>query len=437
MTVSATARGRLRSPWGTTWMLLAFMLVNFADKAVLGLAGPDLMRDLDISRQQFGTAQSAFFALFSVSAIGVSYLTRTVRTTVLLLAMALLWSAAQTPLVWGAAGLRHARGDPGAAGRGGRAAAPVAVHHVHGWFPQRERTPPTAVLLFGGAVGVALAAPTLSVVIDAWGWRWAFGLVALIGLVWAAVWSACGGEGPYAPDGGSDDAAADEEPAVPLRRVLLSGTFLTACVATFAAYWLMSAKLTWGPDYLESVMGWSGRQAGLLIGAVSLANGATLLLHGLLAHRAARSGRTARIRHGAGAGLLMLGAAAAVALFAVTDAAWLTTLLMFGPLSMAMVMMTVSQTACARITPPSQRGVVLGTLTAVFALGGVLAPTVLGRIVDAAQDADAGFRNGWLLTAALLAVGGVLATAFLRAERDAERLGVPEAEGAAAPVAVH
>lgn len=133
----------------------------------------------------------------------------------------------------------------------------------------------------------------------------------------------------------------------------------------------------------------------------------------------------------------MLGAAAAVALFAVTDAAWLTTLLMFGPLSMAMVMMTVSQTACARITPPSQRGVVLGTLTAVFALGGVLAPTVLGRIVDAAQDADAGFRNGWLLTAALLAVGGVLATAFLRAERDAERLGVPEAEGAAAPVAVH
>ncbi|MCQ0005797.1 hypothetical protein [Actinomadura madurae] len=104
MTVSATARGRAALPWGTTWMLLAFMLVNFADKAVLGLAGPDLMRDLDISRQQFGTAQSAFFALFSVSAIGVSYLTRTVRTTVLLLAMALLWSAAQTPLVWGAAG---------------------------------------------------------------------------------------------------------------------------------------------------------------------------------------------------------------------------------------------------------------------------------------------------------------------------------------------
>lgn len=80
------------------------MLVNFADKAVLGLAGPEIMKEFGLSRQEFGTAQAAFFSLFSLSALGVSFLTRKVRTSVLLLVMGLLWSATQLPMLWGAAG---------------------------------------------------------------------------------------------------------------------------------------------------------------------------------------------------------------------------------------------------------------------------------------------------------------------------------------------
>lgn len=90
--------------WRTTWLLLAFMLVNFADKAVLGLAGPEIRADFGITRQEFGTAQSAFFALFSLAALVVSALTRRVRTATLLLVLALLWSVAQLPMLWGAAG---------------------------------------------------------------------------------------------------------------------------------------------------------------------------------------------------------------------------------------------------------------------------------------------------------------------------------------------
>ncbi|RUP66034.1 hypothetical protein SSPNP10_22605 [Streptomyces sp. NP10] len=39
-----------RQAWATTWLLLAFMLVNFADKAVLGLAGPEIMKEFGLSR---------------------------------------------------------------------------------------------------------------------------------------------------------------------------------------------------------------------------------------------------------------------------------------------------------------------------------------------------------------------------------------------------
>ncbi|MDX3642007.1 MFS transporter [Streptomyces sp. MB09-02B] len=169
--------------WRTTWALLGFMLVNFADKAVMGLAAQPIMDDLGLTRAEFGTASAAFFALFSVSALAVPYLTRNVRTTVLLLVLALLWAAAQLAMLWPAAGFGTL----------------VATHHLHGWFEQRERTLPTAVLLTGAAAGVAVAAPTLTLVIDRFGWRWAFGAVGLAGLVWAGYWVLRGAEGPYAP----------------------------------------------------------------------------------------------------------------------------------------------------------------------------------------------------------------------------------------------
>lgn len=430
--------GRI-GPWGTTWTLLVFMLVNFADKAVLGLAGPEIREEFGISRGEFGTAQAAFFALFSVSALAVSFLTRRVRTSVLLLGMALLWSAAQLPMLWSAAGFGTLLVTRVLLGAAEGPAAPVATHHVHGWFEQRERPLPTAILMVGAATGVAVAAPTLGWVITHWGWRWSFGVVGLLGLAWAAFWLRAGREGPLAPPVGRPAerharAGAVDVPEVPLRKILLSGTFVAGALGSFAAYWVMSTKLTWMPDYLESVVGWDLQQAGTAVGAGAVANGAVLLVHGLVAQRAARGNRTGRLPAGAGAGLLLLASAGAVTLFATADSLWVKVPLMLGPMALALVMITAAQTACARITPPSQRGVVLGALVGVFALGGILSPLVLGRVVDAASSVAAGYERGWLVTAALLAVTGVVATLFLRPERDAERLGVPE--GAKPPVPV-
>lgn len=446
MTVEAgTAPARLARPadapvgarqaWTTTWLLLIFMLVNFADKAVLGLAGPEIMKEFGLSRQEFGTAQAAFFSLFSLSALGVSFLTRKVRTSVLLLVMGLLWSATQLPMLWGAAGFGTLIATRVLLGMAEGPAAPVAVHHVHGWFEQRERTLPTAILMVGAAAGVAVAAPTLGAVISQFGWRWAFGAAGIAGLLWAAVWTVKGKEGPLAPPVGREARAADdgsEVTEVPLRAVFLSGTFITAALGAFAAYWVMSAKLTWLPDYLQTVVGWDLGQASAAVGGGAVANGVVLLAHGLLARRAALRDSGGRLPVGAGAGLLLVGSAVAVTVFATVDTLWIKVPMMFGPMAVALVMITVAQTAIARITPPSQRGVVLGALVAVFALGGVVSPLVLGRIVDSAATATSGYENGWLVTAVLLLFTGVLAALFMRPDRDAERLGVPESPGAVA-----
>ncbi|MFG2723410.1 MFS transporter [Streptomyces sp. NPDC048416] len=405
---------RHTTAWHTTGVLLGFMLVNFADKAVMGLAAQPIMDDLGLSRAEFGTAAAAFFALFSVSALAVSYLTRTVRTTGLLLVLALLWAAAQLPMLWPAAGFGTLVASRVLLGAAEGPALPVATHHLHGWFAQRERTLPTAVLLTGAAAGVAVAAPTLTVVISRFGWRWAFGAAGLAGLVWAGYWALRGAEGPYAP-GGAESTDQDMA-AVPYRRILLSGTWLSAALGAFASYWMLSANLTWMPDYLEEAAGLGPHQAGALVTVAALAGGVVLVGHGLLTRRRNRPPL------GAGTGALMCVAAGAVTVFAVTDAVWLKVLLMLGPMALANVVMTVAQTACARITPAPQRGTVLGALAFVYALAGVLSPWAIGRIVDSADSVADGYREAFLLTAALLAVTGLLAVWRLRPERDGRRI---------------
>ncbi|MCH0556916.1 MULTISPECIES: MFS transporter [unclassified Streptomyces] len=426
--------------WGTTWMLLAFMLVNFADKAVMGLGAPKIISDLHLTHGQFGMAQSAFFALFSLSALAVSSLTRRISTGVLLLTMALAWSAAQLPMLLQTSGFGVLVATRVLLGAAEGPALPVATHHVYGWFGHRERTLPTAVLLIGAAAGVAVSAPVLSWVIDRWGWRWAFGAVGFAGLAWAALWNGYGRKGPLQR---ADDRPEEGAPpaALPYHRILLSRTWLTAAFGSFAAYWMLSSSLTWGPDYLDHVAGLSLTQTGLLVTLAAVGNAASLLSHALLTRRTtAREARghpaRRRLPSGAGSGLLMCAAACAVAVFVSSDTLWVKIVMMVGPMTLTNVIMTVSQTACARVAPPERRGVVLGALAFVYALAGILAPLVTGRVVDAAGDLGTGYRTAYLLTAGLVGSAGALAACFLRPEKDARRLGVPEQAGPA-PVLAH
>src|SRR6266700_1805253 len=60
--------------WTAVVLVFLFMLINFADKAVIGLASVPIMRDLRLDHRQFGLLGSAFFLLFSVSGVVVGFL---------------------------------------------------------------------------------------------------------------------------------------------------------------------------------------------------------------------------------------------------------------------------------------------------------------------------------------------------------------------------
>src|ERR1700755_2415763 len=95
MTAQATPTGA----WKITFLLFLFMLVNFADKIVVGLAGVPIMTELKLEPESCGLLGSSFFFLFSIVAIVVRFIVNRARTRCVRLVLAVIWALAQFPMV--------------------------------------------------------------------------------------------------------------------------------------------------------------------------------------------------------------------------------------------------------------------------------------------------------------------------------------------------
>lgn len=411
--------------WVVTALLLVFMLINFADKAVLGLAAKPIMHEFSLSPSEYGLLQSGFYALYGVSAIAVGFLSNRVATKWILLVMALVWAFTMLPVIWpvGFAVLLVSRIVLGAAEG---PANPMAMHAAHKWFPNHKRSLPSALLNVGGGLGVAVAAPVLTAVIITFGWRWAFFALFAIGIVWVLLWLVLGEEGTIAGTGGDRQAASGggiEEPHVPYRRILLSGTGIGAFVNAFVSYWGLALLISWVPPYFQTVLGYSASETGTLLVLPWVANAAFVLGQGVLSEWMMRRGVSSRLARGVLGGVAVMIAGVAMVLFPLTTGGIQLVLLPFA-FCLGTVVFAIGSTVNGEISPTRQRGAVLSIYTAAATTAGLIAPYVTGRIIEAAATPAAGYAVGFTVAGALLLLGGLLATLIVRPERDARRLGV-------------
>ena len=70
----------------------------------------------------------------------------------------------------------------------------------------------------------------------------------------------------------------------------------------------------------------------------------------------------------------------------------------------------------------ARRGAVLAIGTAFITSAGVLAPYVMGDIVERAANPVEGFFRGYTIIGAIMFAGGLAAMLFVRPERETERL---------------
>ncbi|MGW2347014.1 MFS transporter [Streptomyces sp. NPDC001661] len=413
-----------RRAWLVTFLLLVFMLINFLDKAVLGLAAKPIMHDLGLSPSEYGLLSSGFYFLFSLSAILVGFASDRVPTKWLLMAMAVVWALTMLPVLApvGFGVLLASRVVLGAAEG---PANPVAMHAVHKWFPNEKRSLPTALLNVGPGIGVALASPLLVAVIAAFGWRWAFVSLFAVGVVWALVWAVLGKEGSVSdaepPQAGGAPAA--DEPRIPYRRILLSGTWLGGFVGAFAAYWALALLIAWVPPYLETVLGYSAATTGTLVVLPWIATAVFNLGQGVLTQWLMRRGVSSRMARGVLGGVGILVAGAAMLLFPVVPGGWPQLALLTVAFSLGGILFAIGVTVTSEITPTRQRGSVLSITVGIVTTAGLLAPYVTGLIIEAAPDPAAGYGLAFSAAGVLMLIGGLLAVIFVRPERDARRLG--------------
>src|ERR1043165_9381990 len=180
-----------KGAWKITFLLFLFMLVNFADKIVVGLAGVPIMTELKLEPEQFGLLGSSFFFLFSISAIVVGFIVNKVPTRWVLLTLAVIWALAQITMN-GTVSFTTLLICRIVLGAGEGPAFSVAAHAIYKWFPDEKRTLPPAILSQGSAFGVILAVPALNWIMVNHSWHYAFGALGVVGLIWVCAWLAFG-----------------------------------------------------------------------------------------------------------------------------------------------------------------------------------------------------------------------------------------------------
>ena len=414
-------------PWLIVSLLFLFMLINYADRAILGLAAEPIMRELRINHREFGLVGSAFFLSFSVFAVLIGFVVNRLQTPGVLLTLALVWSLAQLPMALGGGfGLLLASRMLLGAGEG--PAYPTAIHCAYKWFPDQRRTFPTAVITQGSAFGVVVAAPALHWIIGAYGWRAAFGVLCVVGLVWAAVWARLGREGPIG-DGGFESAthpplnhSPAHLPPTPYRRLLLNPTILCTWLSMFAGCWALALLLVWFPSYLRTAIGVPAGAIGLWSAIPWLGGAAMILLVGWTSQRLMLRGYSSRLARGVLP--CALGLAGALCLLALPFANGMAAKLCLACFGVVLpnAIVAPAQAIMGELSPVAQRAAVLSIGNAVAGSAGIIAPFATGALIESSISPASGFATAFALCGVVIGGANLLGLALIRPGAEAKRL---------------
>jgi MFS transporter, ACS family, D-galactonate transporter len=408
----------LKGAWGMTALIFLFMLINFADKVVVGLAAQPIMAELHLTPEQFGLIGSSFFFLFALSAVIVGFITNHVPTRHTLLVMAIVWSLVQFPML-GTVSLEVLIACRIILGAGEGPAAPVATHAVYKWFPDSLRGLPTAIIAQGSALGVIIAVPALNWIIVNYSWHWAFGALGIVGLLWAVLWLIFGREGTLV-DPPVRHAAGGER--VPYRYLLTCPSIVAACCAGFASYWGLALGLTWFTSYLVGGLGYTQKVGGNLSILPWILGMFVVLGGGFISQRLKKAGVSSRLSRGAFASATVILGGAILPFVGSMPTPELKLALVVVGGAIGSTIYVVIPMIVSELTPQPQRAGMLAITTSVVTLAGVLAPLVMGAMVQNAATPMLGYERGYVVLGFLLIAGGLIGLLFIRPELDRKRL---------------
>lgn len=389
--------------------MIAFLFVlgtiNFADKAIIGLAAGSMIAQFHLSASQWGIIGGSFYFLFSVSSIFVAPWGDVVGSKRVLALLATLWMIIQFATVF-IASFPFLLLSRILLGAGEGPSYPVSTHSAAKWLPQIHQTKGFSLITLGSAIGPAVLAPLLAFIISI-SWRFAFGLLGGIGLLWVVLWVLRVQEQPE-----QEITRKKKSPIMSffqrdVRRIFLTRTALATILGGFAAYWYLAILVTWMPSYLIQARHLRPTDPWYLLGISLpwLVGGIIQVALGVYCdYRSRKSGsiRTCAFLLGA---VLVIGAVLLMLVIFIPWTPLAVLLLACSPLGAAFPLVA---TLLVAIAPQEHQGTAQGIGVGMYSLAGIIAPIVTGAIIQHAGNVVSGYTTAYLVASILILLIGIV-----------------------------
>lgn len=390
--------------------LIALTLVNtfnYLDRYLVpGMAQGLANSELHLSDSQFGTLASAFLVVYALTSPIFGNLGDRGRRLGLIAIGVAIWSAATAlgALAIGFLTLLLARA---AVGVGEAAYGTIAPSVLADAYPAEIRARIFSVFYAAIPVGSALGYAVGGFMDDHFGWRAAFLVAGIPGLLLAAVLPRL-----------REPVRGAHDPADPTRHppktdwrtylTLLRNTPYRFTVLGYAAYtFAFGGIAVFMPKFLASVHGMTQTQAGTQLGLI-------LIVTGFLGTAAGGWLADRLLRHHRNAYLLLSGVATILA----APFAWLSLtrpepVFYLGAIAMALFLMFLStgpiNSAIVSVVLPTQRATAMAlSILAIHALGDVPSPVIIGVLSDLGGGTPAALQRAVSIVPITIVLGGAI-----------------------------
>lgn len=398
--------------WGIGALLGIGVLINYIDRIGLSVAAPQIQEAFKLTPVDMGLLFSAFAWSYSLLQIPVGMVLDRFGPTRVGRWGAFLWGLASviTAFSSGFAGIFAARILLGIAEA---PAFPVSSKATGYWFPRSERGTATAIFDAAAKFSNVIGVPLVAVTVVAFGWRWGFGLTAVLSFSYFLAFllfyrdpsadpKLSKTELEYIQRGGAAPEGPADGGAVNMLGYLLTKSKVWGLTIGFAAYgYTFYLFLTWLPGYLVQTMHMSIiKSAGYAAIPWAVATVTDLFVGGwLIDHLIAKGKNESVVRKS----VLVIGMLFGLAVFGATqttDPAWAIfwISIALGGLASAA---PVGWSLPSLIAPKGGAGTVGGIMNFANNLMGAAAPIVTGMIVGATNS----FANAFMVAGVILLIG--------------------------------
>jgi ACS family hexuronate transporter-like MFS transporter len=189
--------------WWIVVLLFVAAVLNYVDRQTLSALAPTIQKDLEMDDQQYANVINIFLIAYTFAYLISGRIADKIGTRTSLFIFVIWWSVANM-LTAAARGVTSLGVYRFALGLGEAGIWPAASKAVSEWFPAKERALAIGIYTMGATIGATIApyiviplathtyTETMPVIAN-WlgngtGWRLAFILTGLVGLVWLIPW---------------------------------------------------------------------------------------------------------------------------------------------------------------------------------------------------------------------------------------------------------